>query len=84
MIEMNKEIYCGFDTKEFNRIRDALDNANIKHTHKVVDLITPSCMMGSLAGTRTASGANTPTKQYYVYVSNDDFEKASIMIRKGR
>lgn len=81
---MKKEIYCGFDMTEFNCIRDALDNAEIKHTHKVVDLITPSCLAGELAGIRTVSGADIPTKQYYVYVSSDDYEKANIMIRKGR
>lgn len=88
MIDMKKEIYCGFDTAEFNRVRDVLDNAGIKHTHKVVDLITPSCMMDRLNGIRTASGADTSSakaaKQYYVYVSKNDFEKASIMIRKER
>lgn len=85
---MKKEIYCGFDMAEFNRVCDALDNAGIKHTNKVVDLITPSCMMNRLNGIRTASGASTSLakamKQYYVYVSNKDFEKASIIIRKGR
>lgn len=81
---MKKDIYCGFDMAEFNRVRDALDNAGIKHTHKVMDLITPSCMMGDFAGTRTVSAANTPAKQYCVYVSDSDFEKASIMIRKER
>lgn len=85
---MKKEIYCGFDMTEFNRVRDVLDNAGIKHTHKVVDMITPSCMVDRLNGIRTASGADTSSakamKQYYVYVSNKDFEKSSIMIRKGR
>lgn len=81
---MKKEIYCGFDLTEFNRIRDALDNAKINHTNKVVDLITPSCLAGELSGTRTASGVNAPAKQYYVYVSNDNFEKVSIIIRKER
>lgn len=85
---MKKEVYCGFDMVEFNRVRDVLDNAGIKNTHKVVDLITPSCMMNRLNGIRTASGADTSfakaAKQYYVYVSKNDFEKASIMIRKER
>lgn len=83
---MKKEIYCGFDMAEFNRIRDVLDNAGIKHTYKVVDLIAPSCMMDRLNGIRTASGADTSSakamKQYYVYVSKNDFEKAEIIIRK--
>lgn len=79
---MKQEIYCGFDMAEFNRIRDVLDNAGIAHTHKVVDLITPSYLAGELAGTRTVSGANTTTKQYYVYVSKDDYEKAQAVTRK--
>lgn len=77
---MKREIYCGFDMTEFNRIRDALYRAGIDHTHKVVDLTIPSC----LAAVRTVTDKNAPTKQYYVYVENDDYEKASITIRKGR
>ncbi len=88
MIDMKKEIYCGFDMTEFNRIRDVLDNVGIKNTYKVVDLVTPSCMMSRLNGIRTASGADTSAskamKQYYVYVSISDYEKANIIIRKGR
>ncbi len=79
---MKSEIYCGFDMAEFNRVRDALDSAGIKHTYKVVDLVTPSCMMDKLAGTRTVSDKSAPTKQYYVYVSKDDYEKAQTVIRK--
>ncbi len=79
---MKKEIYCGFDMAEFNRVRDALDGAGIKHTYKVVDLVTPSCMMGKLAGTRTVSDKNAPTKQYYVYVSAGDYDKAQAAVRK--
>ncbi len=79
---MKKEIYCGFDMAEFNRVRDALDNAGIKHTYKVVDLVTPSCMMGKLAGTRTVSDKSAPTKQYYVYVDKSDYEKAEMIIKK--
>lgn len=78
---IKKEIYCGFDMAEFNRVRDALDMSGIKHTYKVIDLVTPSCMMGKLAGTRTVSDKNAPTKQYYVYVSKDDFETAEIAVR---
>lgn len=82
---MKKEIYCGFNMEEFNRIRDALDGAGIKHKYKVVDLIAPSCMMDRLNGIRTASGANTASsqamKQYYIYVSGSDFEKARIIIK---
>lgn len=81
---MKKEIYCGFDMAEFNRVRSALDKAGIDHTHKVIDLITPSCLAGELAGARTVHNKNTPTKQYYVYVSGEDFEKANIIIRKER
>lgn len=84
---MKKEIYCGFDIVEFNRVRDVLDNVGIKHTYKVVDLITPSCMMNRLNGIRTASGAYTSSakaaKQYYVYVSKNDFEKAGMVVRKA-
>lgn len=83
---LKKEIYCGFDMAEFNRVRDALDSVGIKHTYKVKDLVTPSCMMNRLNGIRTASGANTSAakamKQYYVYVSKDDYEKAQTVIRK--
>ncbi len=78
---IKKEIYCGFDIAEFNRVRDALDSVGIKHTYKVVDLVIPSCMMGKLAGTRTVLDKNAPTKQYYVYVSKDDFETAEIAVR---
>ncbi len=84
---MKKEIYCGFDMPEFNRVRDALDSACIKHMYKVVDLVTPSCMMNRLSGIRTASGADTSAakamKQYYVYVSKGDYEKAQMAVRKG-
>lgn len=78
---MKQEVYCGFDMTEFNRIRDELDNANIKHKYKVVDLITPSDVIQR--GTRTVN-IDAPTKQYYVYVSRSDFEEASIIITKGQ
>lgn len=79
---MKNEIYCGFDMSEFNRVRDTLDRENIKHTYKAVDLVTPSCMMGKLAGTRTISDKNAPTKLYYVYIGNDDYEKAKMIIKE--
>ncbi len=79
---LKKEIYCDFDMAEFNRVRDALDGAGIKHTHKVVDLVTPSCMMGKLAGTRTVSDKSAPTKQYYMYVDKSDYDKAQTVVRK--
>lgn len=78
---MKKEIYCGFELTEFNRVRDALDRAGIDHTHKVVDLCAPSCLAGEISGVRTAV-KNAPSKQYYVYVSGEDFEKAKIITRK--
>ncbi len=77
---MKSEIYCGFDITEFNRVRDKLYSAGIEHTYKVIDLITPSCL--ALNGTRTAHG-NAPTKQYYIYVSKDDYEKAQMARKKG-
>lgn len=79
---IKKEIYCGFDMAEFNRVRDALDNAGIEHRYKVVDLVTPSCMMGKLAGVRTVSDKSAPTKQYYVYVLTGDYEKARMVVKK--
>lgn len=78
---MKQEIYCGFDMAEFNRVRNALDDVGIKHTHKVRDLVTPSCMMGELSGTRTVSDKSAPTKQYYVYVSSVDYDKAEMAVR---
>lgn len=74
---MKKEIYCGFDLTEFNRVRSALDRAGIDHTHKVVDLAMPSC----LAVVRMVTDKNALTKQYYVHVSGDDFEKAKMIIK---
>lgn len=82
MIDMKKELYCGFDIAEFNRICDTLDNLKIMYTHKVVDCITPSYMAGELSGVRTSS-KTTMTKQYYVYVSGSNFEKAKMLIKKG-
>lgn len=75
---MKKEIYCGFDLTEFNHVRDALDRAGIDHTHKVVDLYAPSC----LAALRTVTDKTAPMRQYYVYVSGDDFEKAQVVTKK--
>lgn len=78
---MKKEIYCGFDINEFNRVRDVLDNTGIKHMCKVTDLVTPSCLAGELSGARTAV-KNVPTKLHYVYVGNDDYEKAKMIIKE--
>ena len=83
---MKKEVYCGFNQEDFNRVRDLLDANGIKHTHKIVDLTTPSCLM-KMRGTRTASRADTAAanamRQYYVYVSNDDYEKVIGFLKKG-
>ena len=83
---MKKEIYCGFDTAEFNRIRDALDCAGIKHTHKITDFTMPSCLMDITAGARTApksgSAQAAAMRQYYVYVDGSDYEKAADILRK--
>ena len=81
----NREVYCGVNQEDFNRVRDMLDDNGIKHTHKIVDLTTPSCLM-DMRGTRTASRANTAAaqsmRQYYVYVSDSDYEKAKMIIKK--
>ena len=83
---MKQEIYCGFDTAEFNRIRDALDCTGIKHTHKITDLTMPSCLMDITAGARTApksgSAQSAAARQYYVYVDGGDYENAVGILRK--
>ena len=82
----NREVYCGFNQEDFNRVRDMLDDNRIKHTHKIVDLTTPSCLM-DMRGIRTVSRANTAAanamRQYYVYVSDSDYEKAEVILKKG-
>ena len=84
---MKREVYCGFNPDDFNRVRDMLDANGIKHTHKIVDLTTPSCLM-DMRGTRTVDRADTAAanamRQYYVYVSGSDYEKAEMIIKKGK
>ena len=84
---MKREIYCGFNQEDFNRVRTMLDVNGIKHTHKIVDLTTPSCLMDT-RGARTASRADTAAakfmRQYYVYVSDSDYEKAEVILKKGK
>ena len=78
----NREVYCGFDLAEFNRVRDTLDAAGIKHRVKVAELGATRLRGGSpIAGGVGAAAVgvgngNGYDKQYYVYVSKADYDLA--------
>ena len=74
---MKKELYCGFDSAEFNKIRDVLDAEGVKYKYKVFDRVTS--MHVPLAPVKRGD----TTKQYYLYVSNKDFEKAQWLIEQS-
>ena len=75
---MRAELYCGFDNAMFAQIRDMLDVNKIKHTYNVVDYSNPTEIVTS--GNRTVS--EDMTKQYYIYVSGKDYEKAQMLLDK--
>ena len=78
----NHEVYCGFDLVEFNRVRDVLDAAGIKHRVKVDNIGATRLRGGSpIAGGVGASAVgvgngNGYDKQYYIYVSKADYDLA--------
>ena len=78
----NHEVYCGFDAAEFNRVRDVLDAAGIKHRVKVDDIGANRLRGGApIAGGVGASAVgagngNGYDKQYYIYVSKADYDLA--------
>lgn len=74
---MKKELYCGFDSNQFNKIRDLLDMEGIGHKYKIVDSSTRTELV--IAGLRSLHG--DMTKQYYIFVSDKDFEKSQWLMK---
>ena len=76
------EVYCGFDLAEFNRVRDVLDAAGIKHRVKVRNIGANhvrggSPIAGGVGAAAVGSGASHGNdRQYYVYVSKADYDLA--------
>ncbi|MDO5398750.1 MAG: hypothetical protein Q4G33_12560 [bacterium] len=75
---MKKELYCGFDYAKFNKIRDILDMEGISHKYKIVDSSNRTELV--MAGLRSLH--SNMAKQYYIFVSDKDFEKAVCLIKK--
>lgn len=77
---MKKELYCGFDNAKFSKIRDLLDLKGIEYKYKVIDYSNPTELV--MVGVRSSHG--DMTKQYYIYVSDKDLEKAQWLIEKSK
>lgn len=81
-----KELYLGTSMEEFNKIRQTLDDNQIKHTYKVVDQTSSESTVISSKVTGRSMGTYgmdmSQMKQYYLYVADEEYEKAQYLCSK--
>lgn len=77
---MKAELYCGFDNAMFSEIRDMLEAKGVSYTYSIVDYSNPTEITQS--GSRAVR--EDMTKQYYIYVSRNDYDKSQMLVDKLR
>ncbi len=79
-----KSIYVGFDQKEFNRIRDELDQRKIKYKYKVKNRMGQWAGKGTLRG-RTGS-VGTPSglaDEYEIRIHKKDYDRYRAVVKSN-
>ncbi len=81
-----KEVYTGFSLSDFVRMRDTLAAYGVRYNTKVVDMSGRGRGVHSalIAAERysSAAGNTSYSKQYYVYVHKDDYERATHLLSR--
>jgi hypothetical protein len=77
-----QEVYFGYSLHDFNYICDILHSNNIKYKYSIIDQERGS-FMDKRRGEFGSFGLRPEySKQYYLYVNKNDYEKADFLIRR--
>ena len=81
---LKEEIYIGFLIEELTKVRDILDQENIKYTIKVKYPSAQWAGPGTVRGNFGSFGMNsTYEKQYQVFVKKKDAEQAKYLVHRA-
>lgn len=77
-----EEVLISFSMEKFNQVRGTLNANNIKYTYRILN----HNQSGMFASNRAVMGSygekSEYSKQYYIYVHKDDYDKASYLINQ--
>ena len=81
---LKEEIYIGFLIEELAKVRDILNQENIKYTIKVTDSSGQWVGPGTVRGNMGSFGMNSNyEKQYSVFVNKKDAEHAKYLVHRA-
>lgn len=81
---LKEEIYVGFSMKELAKVRNILDQENVKYTIKVTDSFGQSVGPGTVRGNVGSFGVDSNyEKQYSVLVKKKDAEHAKYLVHRA-
>ena len=81
---LKEEIYIGFLIEELAKVRDILNQENIKYTIKVTDPSGQWVGPGTVRGNFGSFGMNSNyEKQYSVFVNKKDAEHAKYLVHRA-
>lgn len=70
-----KDVYIGYSMEELSKVREVLENQDIKYTYKVIN------HSAATRGKFGSLGINMKyEKQYIISVRKDDYEKAKYLV----